>query len=236
MNATTKRVLVMDDEDIVCRSYEKVLTKAGFEVEKAHTGREALDAARTHDYDVMLADLRMPGMSGLDVIRDLRATHPQMPVVVITGYPSQDTLREAAQLGVTDYLTKPVAPDVLTETTIQAITQRHWLDAGNRLAALQGTNAVRPPPQLAQAAPQPAEVLPVQVPAFETMPRAPAAEPAVAAEPAPPPRGFFRTLGALLWVPIVSVAYVIFLPLAGFAVFFGLGAKALARKLARKEV
>ena len=106
----TKRVLVVDDEDVVCRSYERVLSNAGFEVEKANDGSQAFDRIGKRDYDVMLADLRMPGMDGLQVVRKMRETRPNMKVIVVTGYPTQETLLEAERLGVAEYLTKPVAP------------------------------------------------------------------------------------------------------------------------------
>ena len=204
MTATSKRVLVVDDEDVVCRSYERVLTQAGFEVGKAHSGPEALAEVRAGDYDVMLADLKMPGMDGLQVVEKLRGTHPQMPVVVITGYPSQDTLQAAARLGVTDYLTKPVAPDVLKQATMQAM-------------AAQWTGPVLWPEH------------PVAVP------ERPEARAKVEPEAAPTVQkrkpGRVDTAVRLALAPVVSLAYVMFLPFLGFAMFLGLGAKAIARKL-----
>jgi CheY-like chemotaxis protein len=223
--------LVVDDEDVVCRSYERVLTNAGFEVEKANNGKQALEHIAEHDYDVMFADLRMPGMDGLQVVRQLRMTHPKMPVVVITGYPSQDTLQEAARLGVTDYLTKPVAPDVLTQAATQAMTSPMWTDTAPYLAtATLPTAGVAPRIITAQAV----------VPEAMLVEPAPAVAAAAAAEavvePAVKPQGVigatFRLCGGLA----VSLAYVMFLPLAGFAVLLGYGAKALFQKLVTKGV
>jgi CheY-like chemotaxis protein len=219
---------VVDDEDVVCRSYERVLTKAGFEVSKAHSGPEALEQIRTHDFDVMLADLKMPGMDGLQVVEALRGTKPKMPVVVITGFPSQDTLHEAARLGVTDYLTKPVAPDVLTQATMQALEAPEW---NRSLSAppLMGTQEAKAKPFLARL-PEGAVVWP-EVPPLAAQP--PVSEPVVAPAPvaAPAPHSVLRTAGALVAAPVISLAYVMFLPFLGIAFFLGLGAKALARKV-----
>jgi CheY-like chemotaxis protein len=243
MNATGKRVLVMDDEDVVCRSYERVLTQAGFEVDKAHNGPQALEEAGRHDYDVLLADIKMPGMDGLQVIEKLRATRPTMPVVVITGYPSQDTLHEAARLGVTDYLTKPVAPDVLTQATMQALTAQYGRTTPQPpiLQMPQGPEIAPIPNKLpAGAILWPEHPVPVHATAGPAPPVArelreavtPAVVPATEPEPdqAPEP-GRLDTLGRLALAPIVSLAYVMFLPFLGIAMFFGLGTKALWGKI-----
>lgn len=231
MTATSKRVLVVDDEDVVCRSYERVLTQAGFEVGKAHSGPEALEEVRAHDYDVMLADLKMPGMDGVQLVEKLRETHPGMPVVVITGYPSQDTLHEAARLGVTDYLTKPVAPDVLTQATTQALTAPGWSGSAPLLATQREpmVAAVTFPAKL------PPEPLlwperPVEAPMREVAPEA-VAEAAAPAEVTVREPGALRTAAHLAFAPVISIAYVMFLPFIGFALFIGLGSKALVRKV-----
>jgi CheY-like chemotaxis protein len=230
----TKRILVVDDEDIVCRSYERVLGNAGFEVEKAHNGAEALATIGKRDYDVMLADLRMPGMDGLQIVRKLRQTHPKMPVIVITGYPSQDTLQEAARLGVTEYLTKPVAPDVLTQATTQALTAEPWTGAPNYMTATVpaagGPDAFAKAPVVPEAMPIP-PVAPVATPAFTP---APAAKAAPVAAPIAKNPGLVGSTVRLAGGLAMSLAYVMFLPLAGFFVMIGLGGKALLRKMVGK--
>jgi CheY-like chemotaxis protein len=121
MVAAGKRVLIMDDDQVVRRSYERVLTEAGYRVRSARSGSDALEQAKDHPVDVLMADLRMPGMDGLTAIRHLREKQPQARVIVITGYPSQESLQEAARLGVQNYLTKPVDPDALTRATMAAL-------------------------------------------------------------------------------------------------------------------
>lgn len=230
----TQRVLVVDDEDVVCKSYERVLKNAGYEVEKAHDGRQALASVAARDFDVMLADLRMPGMDGLELVREVKATHPKMPVIVITGYPSQDTLQEAARLGVTDYLTKPVAPDVLTHATEAALSMPTWREVAPHMAtatlpAPTTLPRVAEVPVPGDLAAQPAVPPPIPAPA----PVVPAAAPALA--PARRRPGVIRSLLALAGGLVVSLVYVLFLPLAGFAVLLGLYGKALVRKLATRR-
>jgi CheY-like chemotaxis protein len=234
MTTASKRVLVVDDEDVVCRSYERVLTQAGFEVAKAHSGAEAIEKMRSTDYDVMLADLKMPGMDGLEVVEKLRGTNPKLSVVVITGFPSQDTLHEAARLGVTDYLTKPVAPDVLTQATMQALAAPEW----NKSMSAPPLMTTQKPEAAAKPFPEKLPEGPVVWPqeAAHATPKPPLAEPGP--QPATPdatveeqPESFARTAKMLVLAPVISLAYVMFLPLLGIGFFFGLGAKALARKV-----
>jgi CheY-like chemotaxis protein len=235
MTATSKKVLIVDDEDVVCRSYERVLTSAGFEVAKAHSGPEALAQVRSGDFDVMLADLKMPGMDGLEVVSRVRETRPAMPVVIITGFPTEDTLNEAARLGVNDYLTKPVAPDMLTHATLQALTAPVRSESVPYDANL--FTAARQPVAVAVPAPLPATVFwperPVETPVRKPV-RAdakPVAEaPVVGAQP-----GRLANLGRLAAIPFITLGYVLFLPFLGFALFFGLGAKAIAKKFAGRE-
>lgn len=232
----TKRVLVVDDEEVVCKSYERVLANAGFAVEKANNGKQALHNIAEREYDVMLADLRMPGMDGLQIVRKLRETHPKMPVIVITGYPSQDTLQEAARLGVTDYLTKPVAPDVLTQATTQAMTGPAWSDTAPYLAtatlpaAVAGPNAFAAKPVVPDAMPAAPVVASIVAPVAAAV-QAPAPTPTVARNP-----GLIGSTMRLCGGLAMSLAYVMFLPLAGFFVLLGLGGKALVHKLVTKGV
>jgi len=118
-----KRVLIMDDDEVVRRSYERVLSGAGYRVRSARSGPDAIEEARRNRVDVVLADLRMPGMDGMTAIRHLRERQPDMRVVVITGYPSPESSAEAERLGIQAYLTKPVAPDALTRVTEGALAE-----------------------------------------------------------------------------------------------------------------
>ena len=118
-----KRVLVVDDETIVCESYKLALTDAGYDVHTVETGQEAIQACRAERFDVMLADLRMPDMDGLEVARVVSREFPNLRVVMITGYPSRESADEAARLGISDYLQKPLSPERLSAATAAALAR-----------------------------------------------------------------------------------------------------------------
>ena len=101
------RVLVVDDEEPVRDLISKTLTMADYEVNTAADGQSALEAIKGTDYDLLITDLRMPGMDGLTVIRQARRMSPSLPIVIITGYSTEASAIEAINLGVSGYLTKP---------------------------------------------------------------------------------------------------------------------------------
>ncbi|HUT13312.1 MAG TPA: response regulator [Thermoguttaceae bacterium] len=121
MVVVEKRILVVDDEEIVRESCKRALTEAGYSVHTVGSGNDALQACRSERFDLMFTDLKMPDMDGLDVIRAVTKEFPGLRVVVITGYPSRDSAEQAAQLGVSDYLEKPLSPGRLSEATASAL-------------------------------------------------------------------------------------------------------------------
>jgi len=120
------RVLVVDDEEVVRLGYRRVLSTDGFRVMAAGDGAEALDLMAGDRFDVVLLDLRMPGMDGLDVLRAIKERWPESEVVVVTGYPSIETAKEAVKLGAYDYIAKPAVPDVVLRATTGAWMQKRW--------------------------------------------------------------------------------------------------------------
>lgn len=118
------RVLVVDDEPVVTRSAERVLHEEGYFVESARNGREAMLRTELSHYDLLLTDLRMPEMDGISLIRQMRRSRPATGIVVITGYPSQETIEEALDLGIIDYVMKPFTPEILKGVTHRAT---EWL-------------------------------------------------------------------------------------------------------------
>jgi two-component system, cell cycle sensor histidine kinase and response regulator CckA len=108
------RVLVVDDEASIRDLLSKTLALAEYEVDAAPDGRSALDRLRMYPYDLLIADLKMPGMDGLSVIREAKRFKADLPVIIITGYSSEASAIEAVNLGVAGYLTKPFrVPQVL---------------------------------------------------------------------------------------------------------------------------
>ncbi len=121
MVAVTKRVLVVDDEEIVRESYKLALTDAGYDVCTVSSGRDAIRACRSDHFDVMLTDIRMPDMDGLEVSRVITREFPNVRVVMITGYPSPEYAARARRLGCVDFVEKPVGPDRLSAVTAAAL-------------------------------------------------------------------------------------------------------------------
>lgn len=101
------RVLVVDDEESIRELLSKTLALADYEIDLAPDGRTALDRLRLIQYDLLITDLRMPGVDGLTVIREARRLKADLPVIIITGYSSEASAIEAINLGVQGYLTKP---------------------------------------------------------------------------------------------------------------------------------
>ena len=101
------RVLVVDDEASIRDLLSKTLALAEYDVDLAPDGRTALDRLRVVPYDLLITDLKMPGIDGITVIREGRRLRPDIPVVIITGYSTEASAIEAINLGVSGYLTKP---------------------------------------------------------------------------------------------------------------------------------
>jgi len=106
MNA--RRVLIVDDEKNVRFSLSKTLEKLEIPVETAASGEEALDKLAQVEYDLMLLDLRMPGMDGMEVLRQVSHQLPELKVIIITAYGSLNLAVEAMRLGAVDFLQKPL--------------------------------------------------------------------------------------------------------------------------------
>jgi excisionase family DNA binding protein len=108
------RVLVVDDEASIRDLLQKTLALAEYEVDVAPDGRSALERIRMNAYDLLIADLKMPGIDGLSVIREAKRFKAALPVIIITGFSTESSAIEAVNLGVAGYLTKPFrVPQVL---------------------------------------------------------------------------------------------------------------------------
>ncbi len=115
------RILIVDDELVVIKSADRVLRGEGYSVEGALGGREAIMKIGEEDYDLVFTDLKMPEVDGITLIRWIKKTKPSIGIVIITGYPSQETIKEALELGIIDYVPKPFTPAVLLDVTKRAV-------------------------------------------------------------------------------------------------------------------
>jgi len=106
-------ILVVDDEKIIRDGSERILTKEGWEVETAENGEQGLELIKRGNFQIILLDLMMPGIRGMEVLKRVREDHPRLIVIVITGYTTIDNAVEAMKNGAYDFIAKPFTPDQL---------------------------------------------------------------------------------------------------------------------------
>jgi len=124
--AETIKILVVDDEPIVIRSAKRILGAEGYNIEGASGGRDAINMIENDNYNLVLTDLRMPEVDGIALMKWIRKARPDTGIVVITGYPSQETIKEALDIGIIDYVPKPFTPAGLIDVTRRAL---EWMKA-----------------------------------------------------------------------------------------------------------
>ena len=117
-------VLLMEDEMNIAKGLEMVMREEGYEVDLADTGQGALDKFRASEFDLLVADLRLPDMDGMDVVQHVREKRPRTNVVIITGYPSVSSAVEAVRMGVSDYLRKPFTEDEFKTAVKSALKEK----------------------------------------------------------------------------------------------------------------
>ncbi len=123
----TPRILVVDDEEIVCESCKRILEEEGYEVETALSGEEAFSKMKENPYDIVLTDLKMPGIDGMEVLKTIRRDYPSTIVIMITGFATVETAVESMKLGAFDYIPKPFTPDEVSIVVKKAIDQKTLL-------------------------------------------------------------------------------------------------------------
>jgi DNA-binding NtrC family response regulator len=106
-------ILIVDDEPIVRESIRDWLKDAGYQVATAESGEEALEMIEKQDFGVVVLDVRLPGKTGVRVLKEIKGLKPQIKSIIITAYPSAELAAEAIKLGAVDYLIKPIVPDDL---------------------------------------------------------------------------------------------------------------------------
>ena len=117
-------ILVLDDDPVVRRALTDTLTDEGYQVETAADGLEGLEKAKAPPFDILLVDLRLPGMDGIEVLREIREVTPEVIVILMTAYATLETAKEAMKLGAYDYIAKPLDPDAVTALLEKALEKR----------------------------------------------------------------------------------------------------------------
>ncbi|MEE4607818.1 MAG: response regulator, partial [Desulfobacteraceae bacterium] len=107
-------ILIIDDDDQLRKSFEKLLTEEGYRVRTAASGEAGLQEVRAEVPDLVILDMRLPGMGGLETFREIHALEPKLPVIIMTAYGTTETAIEATKCGAFDYVLKPFdIPDML---------------------------------------------------------------------------------------------------------------------------
>lgn len=117
-------ILIVDDEVVIRDALKRILEGQLFSVETCSSGYGAIELLHKQDFDLIVTDLKMPGMSGIEVLKAVKTLQPNVPVIMITGYATVDTAVEAMKNGAVDYLSKPFAPDQFLKKVDNALKQR----------------------------------------------------------------------------------------------------------------
>jgi DNA-binding response OmpR family regulator len=139
--SATGNILVIDDEEILRHTLTRVLRRANYAVASAADGHEALRLLAEAPYDLVFLDIRLPGMDGLEILKEIRKRDTQLPVILLTAYGSLQTALQALRLGATDYLLKPIDPEVLLARTRvileEQVLARRRREIQEKIASLQ---------------------------------------------------------------------------------------------------
>ena len=127
------RVLAVDDEQVVCESIRRVLSLEGYHVTTCTSPREGIELVRKQQFDLLLLDIKMPEIDGIEFMRQARAVSPEVEILIITGYATIETAVEAMKLGAFDYLEKPVSPPQLIVAAARALERKQLIDLTKRL-------------------------------------------------------------------------------------------------------
>ena len=115
------KILVVDDDAIVIASCRRILEADGFEVTTARSTDEALETVRKDTFDLLLIDVKMPKHDGPFLMRNIRKDTPQVPIVVMSGYPTPETIADVMRAGAAGFIPKPFRPDDLARTVRDAL-------------------------------------------------------------------------------------------------------------------
>jgi len=117
-------ILVVDDESVIREGLTRILEGGGYAAETAKNGHAAIELLQQKEFDLIITDLKMPGMNGFEVLNAVKILQPDVPVIMITGYATVETAVEAMKSGTVDYITKPFAPDQILEKVQRALEQK----------------------------------------------------------------------------------------------------------------
>ncbi len=127
------KILVVDDDAIVIKSCKRILEAEGLEVSTVPSADEALEMIKKYEFDLLLIDVKMPKHDGMFLMREILKVIPEMPIIVMSGYPTPETVSDVLKLGATQFISKPFRPDELIKTirpVLQKISSKNSFPTG----------------------------------------------------------------------------------------------------------
>jgi len=119
-----RNILVVDDESVIREGMRRILEAEGYQAETSAGGRTALETIQEQDFDVVITDLKMPGMDGIEVLKTIKILQPEVPVIIITGYSTVASAVDAMKNGAFDYIAKPFSPELIIDKVQKAIDHK----------------------------------------------------------------------------------------------------------------
>jgi CheY-like chemotaxis protein len=121
------RILVLDDDPIVTLSCKRILGAEGYSISTVEKGEDALNRLSKEEFDLLISDVRLPDISGMEVLKEARVIKPKTDVVIITGYPTLEDAKESTKLGAAEYIEKPFTPDFMLNVARKVFDTRGWI-------------------------------------------------------------------------------------------------------------
>lgn len=121
------RILVLDDDPIVTLSCKRILGAEGYSISTVEKGEDALNKLSKEEFDLLISDVRLPDISGMEVLKEARVIKPKTDVVIITGYPTLEDAKESTKLGAAEYIEKPFTPDFMLNVARKVFDTRGWI-------------------------------------------------------------------------------------------------------------
>ena len=128
------RIMLVDDEEGFLSTTRNVLERKGINVATATSGTEALEKLTQENIDVVILDVKMPGMDGVSALKNIKSRHPSIEVIMLTGHGTVESALDGLRSGASDYLTKPIDIDELVAKAEEAFARRKYLEERNRVA------------------------------------------------------------------------------------------------------
>jgi CheY-like chemotaxis protein len=122
-----QRILVLDDDPVIGLSCKRILGAEGYIVSSVTRGEEAIKRISNEEFDLLISDVRLPDIYGIDVLQEVKTIQPKTDVVIITGYPTLEDAKEAIRLGAFEYLEKPFTPEFMMNVAKRVFDKRGWI-------------------------------------------------------------------------------------------------------------